>query len=231
VSATTEAGSTTATTRDPNGALIGLRSGTSRSYYLLDGLGSVVALTDGSGAVTHSYSYDPYGVTTETTSSAVANPWRYTGQYQDTTTGLYKMGARYYQPELGRWTQPDPSGLDANAYLYVGGNPVNFVDPSGLSSFGDFFGAIADIAGVVSAFAGLACAGGVGCPFAVVAEAISTVAAAGETAIECNGGDECDAAAAGLLASSVGIGAKQAGFIPASVLAGFVGVANDFTAP
>ncbi len=44
------------------------------------------------------------------------------------------MGARYYQPELGRWTQPDPSGQEANAYLYVGGNPVNFVDPSGLAA-------------------------------------------------------------------------------------------------
>lgn len=62
----------------------------------------------------------------------MVNPWRYAGQYEDTTTGLYKMGARYYQPELGRWTQPDPSGLAGNAYAYVGGNPVNFVDPSGL---------------------------------------------------------------------------------------------------
>ncbi len=61
----------------------------------------------------------------------MANPWRYTGQYQDSATGLYKMGARYYQPELGRWTQPDPSGQDVNVYLYVSGNPVNFADPSG----------------------------------------------------------------------------------------------------
>jgi hypothetical protein len=52
----------------------------------------VAAVTDASGAVIHSYAYDPYGVTTETTSSAVANPWRYTGQYQDVATGLYKMG-------------------------------------------------------------------------------------------------------------------------------------------
>jgi hypothetical protein len=52
------------------------------------------------------------------------------------------MGARYYQPELGRWTQPDPSGQDANAYAYVGANPVNFVDPSGLNPFGDLFDAI-----------------------------------------------------------------------------------------
>ncbi len=135
VTASTESGATVATTRDPGGNLVGLRTGAARSYYLLDGLGSVVAVTDASGNVTNSYTYDPYGVTTETTSSgAVANPWRYTGQYQDAATGLYKMGARYYQPELGRWTQPDPSGQEANAYLYAGGNPVNFVDPSGLFS-------------------------------------------------------------------------------------------------
>ncbi len=132
VTAATEAGATVSTTRDPAGGLVGLRSGTSRNYYLVDGLGSVVALTDSSGAVTHSYAYDPYGVTTETTSSALVNPWRYTGQFQDVVTGLYKMGARYYQPDLGRWTQPDPSGPDANAYAYVGGDPVNFLDPSGL---------------------------------------------------------------------------------------------------
>jgi RHS repeat-associated protein len=94
----------------------------------------VVAVTSSSGSVTNSYSYDPFGVTTETkaTLTNVFNPWRYTGQYQDSSTGMYKMGARYYQPELGRWTQRDPSGLEANAYLYVGGNPVNFTDPTGL---------------------------------------------------------------------------------------------------
>ncbi len=126
------AGGTTGYTRDPAGALVGIR-GANRSYYLFDGLGSVVAVTSSSGSVTNSYTYDPFGVTTETKAllTNVFNPWRYTGQYQDTSTGLYKMGARYYQPELGRWTQQDPSGADANAYLYAGGNPVNFVDPSG----------------------------------------------------------------------------------------------------
>jgi uncharacterized protein RhaS with RHS repeats len=54
------------------------------------------------------------------------------------------MGARYYQPELGRWTQPDPSGLDANAYAYVGGDPINNIDPLGLFTSD----------GVVSAFFG-----------------------------------------------------------------------------
>jgi RHS repeat-associated protein len=129
---------TTGYTRDPAGALVGIR-GANRSYYLFDGLGSVVAVTSSSGSVTNSYTYDPFGVTTETKAllTDVFNPWRYAGQYQDTSTGLYKMGARYYQPELGRWTQQDPSGQEANAYLYARGNPINFVDPSGLFSFGD----------------------------------------------------------------------------------------------
>jgi RHS repeat-associated protein len=139
-------------TRDPAGALVGIR-GANRSYYLFDGLGSVVALTNASGSVTNSYTYDPFGVTTETKAllTNVFNPWRYTGQYQDVSTGLYKIGARYYQPELGRWTQPDPSGQDANAYAYVGGNPVNFDDPSGLC-FAGVFGEGCDIAAVVSQF-------------------------------------------------------------------------------
>lgn len=53
------------------------------------------------------------------------------------------MGHRYYDPATGRFTQPDPSKQEANAYLYVSGNPVNMTDPSGLhaqgcsSPFGD----------------------------------------------------------------------------------------------
>ncbi len=50
----------------------------------------------------------------------------------DSATGLTKFGARYYDPTTARFTQQDPSGREANAYAYVGGNPVNFVDPSGL---------------------------------------------------------------------------------------------------
>ncbi|MFE6252287.1 RHS repeat-associated core domain-containing protein [Streptomyces niveus] len=42
------------------------------------------------------------------------------------------MGARYYDPSLGRFTQPDPSGQDTNPYLYAGGDPVNGSDPTGL---------------------------------------------------------------------------------------------------
>lgn len=64
---------------------------------------------------------------------AVANPFQYTAGYLDTNTGLYKLGARYYDPTtLGRFTQQDPSGQETNLYAYTGDDPVSNTDPSGL---------------------------------------------------------------------------------------------------
>jgi RHS repeat-associated protein len=82
-----------------------------------------------------SYSYDPYGATTVDISGGPANPWRFAGTYQD-STGFYKMGMRYYAPGLMRWAQQDPIEEPTdfgmiNRYAYVGGNPVNMVDPTG----------------------------------------------------------------------------------------------------
>ncbi|WP_344532402.1 RHS repeat-associated core domain-containing protein, partial [Streptomyces albiaxialis] len=49
--------------------------------------------------------------------------------------------ARYYDTRTGRFTQPDPSGLEANPYLYASGDPTNRVDPSGHWSIGSVVGA------------------------------------------------------------------------------------------
>jgi len=48
---------------------------------------------------------------------------------------LYYYNARYYSPDLGRFISRDPIDIadDVNLYAYVGNNPVNFSDPSGLS--------------------------------------------------------------------------------------------------
>ncbi len=57
------------------------------------------------------------------------------GSYQDAEFNLYLTGARYYNPETGRFTSPDPKGLDAgdtNLYRYCGNNPTNGTDPSGM---------------------------------------------------------------------------------------------------
>ncbi len=130
--AATVAGSTRADyTRTDHGGLVSQRLGTGSAYYLFDGLGSVTGLTDASANPVASYRYDPYGNDIATTAT-VANPFRYAGGQLDAATGLTKFGARYYDPTTGRFTQQDPSGQEANAYAYVGGNPVNRVDPSGL---------------------------------------------------------------------------------------------------
>ncbi|MGQ0680077.1 MAG: RHS repeat-associated core domain-containing protein, partial [Actinomycetota bacterium] len=124
--------STTNYVRDPDGGLVSLRNGSGAYFYLFDRLGSVVALTDASGNPVNRYFYDPYGNYLVGTTEAVANPWQYAGGFKDAFSGYYKFGARYYDPVTGRWTQPDPSGMDANSYAYAGSNPVNFVDSSGL---------------------------------------------------------------------------------------------------
>nr|MDP2582486.1 RHS repeat-associated core domain-containing protein [Candidatus Palauibacterales bacterium] len=67
-------------------------------------------------------------------STTVSNWLRYAGQMLDWHEGLYAMGARSYDPELGRFLSEDPLGLAAgiNPYAYVGDSPPNGTDPMGL---------------------------------------------------------------------------------------------------
>ena len=108
-------------------------------YYIRDASGSVRALTNAGGAVTDSYDYTAFGVLSASTGST-PNPFRYTGQWFDSATGLYFLHARDYKPSIGRFLQSDSVEGDlrhpqtANAYAYAGGDPVNNVDPTGHSS-------------------------------------------------------------------------------------------------
>ena len=63
---------------------------------------------------------------------------RFPGQYYDEQSKLYYNHNRYYNPELGRYMEPDPIGLEGglNMFAYAGSNPVMNVDPSGLASVG-----------------------------------------------------------------------------------------------
>jgi RHS repeat-associated protein len=113
--------------------LIRTLSDGSHEYYLLDALGSTLALTDDTGAVKTRYFYDEFGNVT-ITGAPSTNPFQYTGQENDGATGLYYYKARYYSPKLRRFLSEDPIGIsggDTNLYAYVRNNPVNLVDPDG----------------------------------------------------------------------------------------------------
>ena len=104
-----------------------------QEFYLTDGLGSVLGLTDGGGLVTTRYGYEPFGHTTSE-GALSDNPFQYTGREND-GTGLYYYRARYYSPSYHRFLGPDLIlKLGANRYSYAGNNPVNGVDPFGLDT-------------------------------------------------------------------------------------------------
>ncbi len=112
-------------------------------YGATDNLGSTRALTKTDGTVASSLTYDPWGEEVSHTGTNWYNPFQYTGTYLDGDTGMYQMGARYYQPGTGRFTQLDPvngSNWGGRSYDYTGGNPVNFTDPSGLAHIPGCFG-------------------------------------------------------------------------------------------
>lgn len=105
---------------------------------ITDHLGSVrlvVRVKDGS--IVQEMVHDEFG---KTLSSAGAGfqPFGFAGGLYDYNTGFIQFGARWYDPQVGRWVSKDPIGFaggDTNLYAYVGGNPVSYVDPTGLYWF------------------------------------------------------------------------------------------------
>jgi RHS repeat-associated protein len=92
-----------------------------------------------------------------------ANPYRFAGAWgyrDDGDAGLFYVGARYYEPAVGRWTSADKwlgdlyRPLFLNRYLYCEDDPVNHVDPSGHASLADWLLAtgtvVAGIGGAVT---------------------------------------------------------------------------------
>jgi len=106
--------------------------------------GDIVAVYDTSGTQVAHYRYDAWGNCTASNAinDVVANnPFRYRGYYYDKDLGLYYLGTRYYDANIGRFISPDGVGyLGANGdlnsynlYAYCSNNPVMYVDPSGNS--------------------------------------------------------------------------------------------------
>jgi RHS repeat-associated protein len=144
--------------RNLNGDNTATGPGDQRLFYEQNALGSVYALTNTSAQIVEAYQYDAYGSptvfdpgTSETSvsftssdvitaggTSAVGNPFLFTGLRYDPETGLYYAQTRYLDPVLGRFISRDVAGIwtdpvnNGNAYEYVGDSPADLTDLFGL---------------------------------------------------------------------------------------------------
>jgi RHS repeat-associated protein len=95
--------------------------------------------TDASGGVVWKEQYQPYGDPINRSPAGANNSIWFAGKPYDSATGLSYMGARYYQPSIGRFMAIDPRGFDDknvhsfNRYAYANNNPYKYVDPDGHS--------------------------------------------------------------------------------------------------
>jgi len=109
------------------------------AYYHSDHLGSSNILTDKNGNQTQLAQYRPFGSLSRKEPATLATNYLFTGKELDTPTGFYYYGARYYAPELAKFTQPDPLIQDVydpqtlNHYAYCRNNPLILTDPDGQS--------------------------------------------------------------------------------------------------
>jgi RHS repeat-associated protein len=97
-----------------------------------DMLGSIRAITDSSGEVAARFEYEPFGLVATSTGPLASGAHRFTGKPEDGAIGFYYFGARYYDPEVGRFTSRDPIYHGANWYSYCSSNPLASCDRNGL---------------------------------------------------------------------------------------------------
>lgn len=156
------------------------------TFVHADQLGSVRALTDVTGTVVGTSSFDPYGNPTGSTGT-VSLPFGFAGEYRDAESGLVYLRARYYDPATAQFLSVDPMvGVTRSAYGYVDGDPLNSVDPLGLWGWKNVTRFVKDhaVEVVVAAVvvAAVVCTLSVACGLAVVG-AVSAVSATAGNAI------------------------------------------------
>jgi RHS repeat-associated protein len=98
------------------------------TYPVIEGLGTVVASLDASGAIAGQYSYDSFGNPAPGTTATDQHAWQ--GLAPD-SAGTYDVHARTYDPSTGRFISEDPIPSD-NAYAYALNSPLAATDPTGL---------------------------------------------------------------------------------------------------
>lgn len=137
---TEDDGSTTATTKFyyAGDLLLAKDRDGVRSYYHSNHLSSPQLITDSAGVAAASYEYAAFGeILNSTEAAGVENHRTFGGHESDDEFGLVYMGARYYDPILGRFASADsvapnlmePQGW--NPYSFVQNNPMSYSDPSG----------------------------------------------------------------------------------------------------
>ena len=105
-------------------------------YYLYNGHGDVVQITDSAGNIVNSYEYDEWGNITSQT-EGIENEFKYAGQTYDSETGLYYLRARYYDPTSGRFISKDSNEgsivnpVSLNLYTYCVNNPIIYKEANG----------------------------------------------------------------------------------------------------
>jgi RHS repeat-associated protein len=103
-------------------------------YYHIDHLGSTRLMTDSRGSIVAEYKYYPYGANL---AQNIQDPgfdgaiYRVTGKGDSPNIGLYYYGARFCDPEVGRFITVDPARDGLNWYKYCASNPLMYVDPTG----------------------------------------------------------------------------------------------------
>lgn len=109
-------------------------------YFLKDHLGNTrIAFVDNSGSpsLTQSIDYYPFGLAFDNQCiSGTDNKYLYNGKELQDELNLdwYDYGARFYDPQIGRFTTADPLSQFSSPYNYVGNNPIKSIDPTGLWS-------------------------------------------------------------------------------------------------
>ena len=116
---------------DPSGVdrLLAQATAQGKNFFLSDTLGSVYGLADQAGVESARYGYDAYGARAIGL-ERVSTSWSFDGRPLD-ADGLLYGRARYRDPGLSMWLQPDPL-FTGGTYTFAGNSPVQFVDPSGL---------------------------------------------------------------------------------------------------